>query len=69
MSQLSATLHSDISEVLDEVSALMSAAYAQPAPYLLTIRWLRRVLRMGQKSFWATSRTASQASPVIIRAT
>ncbi|MCP1604087.1 hypothetical protein [Pseudomonas citronellolis] len=32
MSQLSPTLHADLSEVLDEVSALMSAAYAQLGP-------------------------------------
>lgn len=32
MSQLSPTLHADLSEVLDEVSALRSAAYAQLGP-------------------------------------
>ncbi len=66
MNQLSPDVREDLLEVLDEVSTLMSAADAQLSPCLMIIHWHSLVLRMGQRSFWTTSRTARQVSHLII---
>ena len=69
MNQLSPDLREDLLEVLDEVSTLMSAEYAQFGPCLMIIHWHNRVLRMEQRSFWTTLRTAKRASHSIICST